>query len=314
MTETRINWHSAMLSALRIELAEYEDILSYESEIILNSGQRRADILITKEENSRPVSTPIGKQFRKYNLIEYKGPDDTLSAIAFYKALSYMYSFPELYNTVHVMDEISLTLISHSFPRNLLKYIKSRPLHPLRKNAKNVLAKIIPGLYSINNEEIPVQLVVTSQLPKQEYIWLCALTNHLTSPELLIPVSSICKKHQNDPDYKNYMDTIIRANRQTKGENTAMMCEALDELFADEIKQEWEKGKAEGLIEGKKEGKKEGKIEGIAVGKTEGRLLGLDSFSALMNCLFQENRIADAKRAASEPAFRDMLLEEYQLT
>ncbi|MCD8015572.1 MAG: hypothetical protein LUG99_20915 [Lachnospiraceae bacterium] len=180
-------------------------------------------------------------------------------------------------------------------------------------------------MYSINNEEIPLQLVVTSQLPWQEYLWLCALTNHLTDHTLLKPIGSICKEHQNEPDYKNYMDTIIRANRQAKGGDTAMMCEALDELFADEIKREWEKGKAEGkaegIAEGKAEGIAEGKAEGIAEGKkkgliegkTEGRIIGLDSLSSLINRLFQENRIADAKRVVTEPDYRDALLKEYCL-
>ncbi len=289
MTEKRINWHSALLSALKIELSDYQDILNYEAEKVLNIGPRRADILITKDENSRPVHTPIGRQFRRYNLIEYKGPDDTMNEIAFYKALSYLYGFPELYNTVQVLEESSLTLISHSFPRNLWKYINTRPLHPVWENAKNVLAKIIPGLYSINTEILPVQLVVTSQLPKEEYFWLCSLTNRLTDPAPLRLISRACKEHQMEPDYQNYLNTIIRANQTAKGENSIMMCEALDELYADQIAKEREEG------------------------KIEGKILGIDSLSALMSRLFQENRISDARRAAEEPAYRDRLLKEYQL-
>ena len=65
----------------------------------------------------------------------------------------------------------------------------------------------------------------------------------------------------------------------------------------------WDQGKAEGRVEGRAEGKEEGKAEG----KAEGELL----LAELMNHLLSDNRMEDAKLAASDEVARQRFYKEY---
>ena len=47
------------------------------------------DILIIKNTEGYKVKKNIGRIFRKYNIIEYKSPDDYLSIDDFYKVYGY---------------------------------------------------------------------------------------------------------------------------------------------------------------------------------------------------------------------------------
>ncbi|MCD7766390.1 MAG: hypothetical protein LUH53_07755 [Lachnospiraceae bacterium] len=93
---------------------------------------------------------------------------------------------------------------------------------------------MLPGLYYINTEMIPTQLVVTSQLTGEEYLWLQSLTNSLPTDSLQ-RVAAAYRQHENEADYQTYMNTLIRANKLSRGEDERMLCEALEELFADDI-------------------------------------------------------------------------------
>ena len=72
---------------------------------------------------------------------------------------------------------------------------------------------------------------------------------------------------------------------------------AVDE-YAEEL---WEEGKAAG--------KAEGKAEGIA----EGKAAGFNLLGKLMDLLFEQNRLDEARRVSRDSALRDRLLKEFKL-
>ena len=65
-------------------------------------------------------------------------------------------------------------------------------------------------------------------------------------------------EHQTDELYKAAMNVIVRANRE-RFEEATDMCEALREIWADDI----EKAKNEGLELGRSEGYEKGQLTGI---------------------------------------------------
>ena len=71
------------------------------------------------------------------------------------------------------------------------------------------------------------------------------------------------------------------------------MCDALYELFADQLTQ----NRNEGLKEGLKEGRAEG----------ENRI------SNLILKLISDNRTSDIERVAADPTYRQILISEYHL-
>ena len=271
-----INWHDFFMSGLQIQLESYRDILTFESEFVLNRQSRRIDCLITKKPGAPPIDAAIARNFRQYNLLDYKGLGESMSIINYYKVLSYAYSLPEHMGSSSVLDQLFIMLVTHYYPRNLIKHIQ--------KKLPFAIEKIAPGMYDIHTEPMPVQLVVLPQLSADEYMWLRCLTNELTPGIPLQKLADSYALHKEESLYQKFMNAFIRANRIEKGAEISM-CEALYELFADELIRREIKGKNEGMRR----------------------------LSELNLKLISENRIPELAKAASDPAYREELLLQYQL-
>lgn len=282
-----INWHKAFLSGLKIELTPRNSILEWHSEFILNKGHRRLDSLIIKSPGSPPIVSPIACIFRQYNALDYKGPDESMTVSNYLKALSYVYSIPGYLNNPSAVNEITLTLVTHRFPRKLSHYLAEN----LQQSVDKVLQKAGNGIYYMYNYLIPVQLIVLSQLSPDEYLWLSCLTKNITSRTPLKHLRKAYEPHQDDPLYKTIMNAIIRGNMREKGE--AMMCEALYELFADEM------SKREAL--------------GKSLGRQEGIQEGIQKMGQVISRLLEDNRSSEIARATSDPTYCQMLMKEYQI-
>ena len=133
------------------------------------------------------------------------------------------------------------------------------------------------------NKEIPIQLVVLSQLDSSEYLWLSCLAKRITEDIPLQDLRQAYEPHQDDPLYQTIMDAIIRSNLSEGGE--ALMCDALYELFADQ------------LVQNRNDGLKE----------------GLDQGMKLALKLIADNRNSEIDRALSDPVYRKILINEYHL-
>lgn len=279
-----INWHDFFMSGLQIQLESYRDILTFKPEFVLNRQCRRIDCLITKEPGSPPIDAAIARKFRRYNLIDYKGPGESMSVINYYKVLSYAYSLPEHIGSSDILDQLFVMLVTHYYPRDLIKHIQ--------KKLPFAIEKIAPGLYDIHKEPMPVQLVVLPQLSPEEYMWLRCLTNELTPGIPLQKLADSYALHKEETLYQRFMNAFIRANRTAKGDEVPM-CEALYELFADELIRREIKGKNEG--------------------RDEGRAEGMKRLSELNLKLISENRISELAKASSDPIYREELMLQYQL-
>ena len=96
-------------------------------------------------------------------------------------------------------------------------------------------------------------------------IRLSSMTNCLPPPS---PVClfwngkwSTYGKNKNSKLYQALADAVMRANWEKLKEGLNM-CEALKELFADDLRESREQGIIEGRIEGRNAGRIEGRIEG----------------------------------------------------
>ena len=69
----------------------------------------------------------------------------------------------------------------------------------------------------------------------------------------------------------------------------------------------------DGLEKGEIVGRREGRLEGRREGRREGRLEGQAMISSLMERLLSAGRIEEAKRAASDPEYREQLLRELSM-
>ena len=84
--EKLLQWHAAFFAGIQIELEEAEYLI-FENEHMLSTKPMQVDVLIIKKNSERAIQKNIGRIFRKYNIVEYKSPEDYLSVDDFYKEI-----------------------------------------------------------------------------------------------------------------------------------------------------------------------------------------------------------------------------------
>ena len=250
MTDGRLQWHSGFSAALRVELEDELDELCIEDEHMLSKKPMQIDVLVVKKKGEQPIRKNIGRIFRKHNIIEYKSPEDYLSINDFYKVYGYTCFYQS--ETKRVKDippeEITMTFICNHYPQKLLEHLKKFKGIEVEKQEA--------GLYYLLGDSFPIQLVIVKELSKEENYWLQNLRCNLKTGEEIQEVVRRYEQVKHKAYYSDVMNLIVRAN-QKQMEEEKNMCEALNELFAEELKE----ADLRGRKEGRKEGRNVGKIE-----------------------------------------------------
>ena len=188
------------------------------------------------------VKKTIGRIFRKHNIIEYKSPDDSLSVNDFYKVYGYACIYQSNTDRIKEIDpkELTLTFVCSHYPRELLKHLeKVRGMHTEYQGA---------GIYYITGDPIPMQLLITPELSGGENYWIQSMRTDLRAGEEIRKLMREYEKHRKSKDYAAVMNLITRANWEQM-EVERKMCDALNELFAEELKEADNKGRTEGRRE-----------------------------------------------------------------
>ena len=120
------------------------------------------------------------------------------------------------------------------------------------------------GIYYLIGDAIPIQLVIVPKLSKEHNYWLNNLRNDLKAGSEIKNFIESYSKNKNSKLYQALADAVMRANWEKLKEGSNM-CEALKELFADDLRESREQGIIEGRIEGRNAGRIEGRIEGRCV-------------------------------------------------
>lgn len=235
-----LQWHAAFYAGIQIELEEEAEHLLFENEHMLSTKPMQIDVLITKKDAEKSIQKNIGQIFRKYNLIEYKSPDDYLSINDFYKMLGYAYFY--MADTPHVQEirseEISISYVCPNYPHELVKHLRVKG-HRVEKNEK--------GIYYVYGMEFAVQIVVNPALSEEKNLWLKNLTNKITDTESVEQLARAYEGRKDNKLYSSVMDILIRANG-AKFSEVKNMCEALKELFKEELEESWNDGLKIGII------------------------------------------------------------------
>ena len=224
-----IQWHPAFTAAIQIEFEEEWDKLSFESEHQLSKKPMQIDELIIKLKKDAKIRKNIGRIFRQYNIIEYKSPEDNLSINDFYKVYAYTCFYQS--NTKHICEippqELTITFVCSKYPREMLRHLQEvRGLQLVWQDK---------GIYYLVGDAIPIQLIITKNLDREENIWLQSLRTDLSKTEEFEGLLSRYEKRKHSKLYQAAMDTITRANWEKWKEERPIMCEALKELMADEF-------------------------------------------------------------------------------
>lgn len=175
----RTRFHYGFYAAMKVEYDIIHANITYEQEVQLGEDPIRLDFLIVKKDESVVLSDPIGAFFKSVNLFEYKSPEDGLSIDDFYKAQGYGLIYKGFDRKVNELpiEDMTLTLIRHSYPRELIKALD---------NTGFIIHEEYPGIFRVEgNISIPVQLVISSRLPEGEYEGLKLLASGCTKDVIM---------------------------------------------------------------------------------------------------------------------------------
>lgn len=274
-----LQWHPAFYACARIEFSEEAEEFYFNNEYQLGTKPKEIDVLIIKRNPDRKIQKNIGRIFRRHNIIEYKSPTDYLGIDDYYKVYGYacFYKADTGKEDAVKASDITISFVCFHYPYKLVKH--------LREQRRLYVEKQEAGIYYIIGDMFPIQLIVTSRLSPKKNLWLCCLTNSLRQGEMDRLIKEY-GKHYNDNLYKSAMNLIVHAN-QDMFEEGKEMCDALMELFKDELetarrtghqigrREGRQKGLMEGRLEGRLEGHQRGLMEGRLEGQKEGRMEGI---------------------------------------
>lgn len=240
--DDKIQWHPAFDAALQIELGDEAKYLEFESEHMLTKKPMQIDVLVKNDKHVK-IRKNIGRIFRQYNIIEYKSPKDDLNIDDFYKTYAYACIYKSDTEAVDRIQatELTISFVCYHYPRAML--------NKLERDRGITVESVDDGIYYLLGDAISIQLIVVPALSKENNYWLNNLRNDLKSGGEIRRFIELYEKNKNSKLYQALADTIMRANwKEVKEERK--MCEALKELFADDLRESELKGRNAGKIEG----------------------------------------------------------------
>ena len=231
-TVQKIQWHPAFVAATKIEFEDERDKLKFESEYQLSKKPMQIDLLILKTVENVSIYKNIGKIFRGNNVLEYKSPTDYMGVDDFYKVYGYACFYKadsEEANSIAI-DDITISLVSKKYPRKVIEHLTKERGYKIRKEEE--------GIYYVEGDIFPIQILVTSRLSKEKNLWLSSLTDQIEIDRIQ-NLMKIYLKNRNNPLYRSVMKTLTNANRDKfKEENDVKSADEILVEICKEIKEE----------------------------------------------------------------------------
>ena len=265
MKETNTQWHPAFISAMELEFKEDRAGLTFDKEHNLNTKPLQIDLLvIRKDEESARLSNEIGGIFRKFNIVEYKSPEQHLDVDVFYKAQAYACLYKSYGGTVNERkaDEISVSIVRETKPEGLFQYFRERGIP---------VGKPYPGIYYISGEVLfPTQIIVGKELDRKQHSWLRFLSCHMKEEDIRLMLEDV--RNLEDRFDKELADSVLevclKENRELieKLMGDDSMSDVLLEIMGPKIN-EIVKSKINAIMESKTiEIRRQAKTEGLEQG------------------------------------------------
>lgn len=129
-------------------------------------------------------------------------------------------------------EEISITFVCSKYPRKLIKYLISQ--------GHNVEKKEV-GIYYVYGEKFAIQIVVNPTLSEERNLWLKNLTNEISDTASVEKLARAYESKKENTLYSSVMDILIRSN-VAKFSEVKNMCEALKELYKEELEERYSQG------------------------------------------------------------------------
>ena len=167
------------------------------------------------------------------------------------------WSHPKKYREdISEIQHLTLSFVCSHYPARLIGHLEQ-----VRGFS---VSETMPGIYYVEGNMVPTQIILLDALSDEESLWLKSLTDHIAGDGDIDRLLESYEKHFTDPHYRTVMDIVVRANRRRFEEmKSKYLCDALVELFEDELNEKAEK-RAEKLAEKRAEQLAEKRAEQLA--------------------------------------------------
>ena len=244
-----ISWHPGFYGAAELEFLSNKGDLEFQREYNLSKEPVRMDLLIIKKLSDVRIENELGHIFKKFNIVEYKNPDDALTIDDYYKTVGYACLYKGLGESVDLIPayELTISIFRESCPREMFKAMKKMGLE---------IEERYPGIYYISGKQalFDTQIVVTKQLEKETHRTLRVLSKHVQEEDVRAFVEKAGK--MTEPGDRNNIDAVLQVSVSANREIyeairrcDKIMCDALREL----MKEDFEKQERETRQETKQE-------------------------------------------------------------
>lgn len=243
-----IQWHPGFESGIELRLRRHRSKLQYRHELPLSKKPIILDTLVIIKEDGYDVDEDVGAIFRKYNIFEYKNPDDALSIDEYYALITYMARYKsETGNTNEIKaDQITGTMIRQRYPEKMFGEVR---------RLGGMVERRFPGIcYITGLIHMPTQVIVQRELNGPENAVLRILTRTANESDVRTFVQET--RRLTGKEDKNNADAVyqvsVSANRELYAElirSDPVMCTALRELLKDEIQADIIDGEKRGEIQ-----------------------------------------------------------------
>lgn len=249
---TGIQWHPGFYGATEIEFISNKGDLEFCREYNLSKEPIRVDLLVIKKRIDACIENELGHIFKKYNIIEYKSPEDGLSIDDYYKTIGYAALYKGLGETVDQIpaEEVTVSIFREGYPRELFSRLFSMGL---------VVKEYRPGIYYITGNQIlfSTQIIVIKQLDKKTHSALRILSKNAQEDDIREFMDVAIQL--TEPGDRNNVDAVLQvsvpANRllyERIRRYNEIMCDALKELMKedfDKMREDFERKEQERIQE-----------------------------------------------------------------
>ena len=202
----KIEYHYGFYAAAHAEYHAFREVLDFLQEQELGVEPVKLDMLIIRRDGPNPLKDAIGRFFRRYNILEYKSPEDGLTIDDFYKVQAYACLYKSMGKTVNSIpgDALTVSIFRHRLPRKMFEALKQTGLE---------VAETHPGVYHIEGPlTVPAQVIVTSRLPAGEYAAFKLLAKDATREDIIQFMTE--RDAYNPEDVRTILRVSIAANKK----------------------------------------------------------------------------------------------------
>lgn len=247
--EAKTQWHPAFCATMELICERWKGALEFQAEFQLGTKPNIIDMLIIKKQPDVVLDRAFVENFRAFNILEFKSPDDDLNIDSLAKGIAYACEYKSQGSCVdeRAFADMTLTLVRESRPEKLLDQLRGQGVN---------ITNAVPGVYAV--EAFPllfIQIVAYRELVDRDtFLWLQALTRHLSEEDAVRLFNASqdvtgedAKRHADAVAFVAASENVSTFTRLQK-ELDMRRIEAFKIIFEDDFKRNRAEGEAKGII------------------------------------------------------------------